>query len=306
MRICIKISGRWLRSKHFLNGELFDKIMLIILNSNSFSVYEDGKLVQEYNVDEVTDQMIFEDDIEYSWMEKRGKAVPLADFTVEYESGEGGTMSYEFDSPAEFDISKLKFSQVLTNCKMPDVYGENPVYMLEPVIGYGGKTIFTWEHLEQQEDLGEVDFTSKAEVSYPAKLRGKYSTPINTFNSLIYADPEKTILVGHGKRVAENLVIPEGVKEIVEDTFVDCVSIKTVKFPSTLEKIGKGVFFGCDELKELTFLSDIELDFDNDFVDWSRITNINFENSTRYTFKDGIIYSADEQTLYRACAKEDD
>ena len=177
--------------------------------------------------------------------------------------------------------------------------------MLEPVIGYGGKTIFTWEHLEQQEDLGEVDFSSKAEVSYPAKLRGKYSTPINTFYGLIYADPEKTILVGHGKRVAENLVIPEGVKEIVEDTFVDCLSIKTVKLPSTLEKIGKDVFRGCDELTELTFLSDIELDFDNDFVDWSKIVSINFENSTRYSFKDGIIYSADEQTLYRACAKEE-
>ena len=147
MRICIKISGRWLRSKHFLNGEEFDKIMLLILNSNSFSVYEDGKLVQEYNVDEVKDQMLFENDIEYSWMEKRGKAVPLSDFTVEYESGEGGSMSYEFDSPSEFDISKLKFSQILTNCKMPDIYGENTVYMLEPVIGYGGKTIFTLFYL---------------------------------------------------------------------------------------------------------------------------------------------------------------
>ena len=304
MRICVKIAGRWIRAKHFLNGEEFDRIMLIVLNSNSFSVYEDGKLKQEYKIDEVAEQMTFEDDIEYSWMEKRGKGVPLQDFTVEYESGEGASMSYEFDLPSEFDISKLKFSRILTNCKMPEIYGDNPVYMLEPVIGYGGKTIFTWEHLEQQEDLGAVDFSSKVEVSYPAKLRGKYSTPINTFNSLIYADPEKTILVGHTKRVAENLVIPEGVKEIVEDTFVDCLAIKTVKFPSTLEKIGKDVFRGCEELTEITFLSDIQLDFDNDFVDWSKITNISFDNSTRYKFKDGIIYSADEKIMYRACAKE--
>jgi deoxyribonuclease-4 len=27
MRICIKLSGRWLRSKHFLNGEEFDRII---------------------------------------------------------------------------------------------------------------------------------------------------------------------------------------------------------------------------------------------------------------------------------------
>ena len=70
-------------------------------------------------------------------------------------------------------------------------------------------------------------------------------------------------------------------------------------------KVGKNAFAGCDELTEITFLSDIELDFDNDFVDWSKVYSINFENSTKYTFKDGIIYSADEQTLYRACAKED-
>jgi hypothetical protein len=305
MRICVKITGRWIRAKHFLNDKEIDRIMLIVLNSNQFSVYEDGKLKQEYKIDEVADQMIFEDDIEYSWMEKRGKAVPLADFTVEYESGEGAVMSYEFDLPTEFDISKLKFSRVLTNCKMPEVYGDDFVYMLEPVIGYGGKTIFTWEHLEQQENLGEVDFTSKAEVSYPAKLRGKYSTPINTFNSLIYADPEKTLLVGHTKRVPEFLVVPEGVKEIIDECFVGCEAIKTAKFPSTLEKIGRDVFRGCEELKELTFLSDIELDFDNEFIDWTKITNINFENSSRYKFKDGIIYSADEQIMYRACAKED-
>ena len=115
MRICVKIAGRWIRSTHFLNGEVFDKIMLIVLNSNSFSVYEDGKLIDEYKIDDVTEKMTFEDDIEYSWMEKRGKAVPLANFSVEYESGEGAVMSYEFDLPSEFDISKLKFSRVLTN-----------------------------------------------------------------------------------------------------------------------------------------------------------------------------------------------
>ena len=116
MRICVKITGRWIRAKHFLNDKEIDRIMLIVLNSNQFSVHEDGKLKQEYKIDEVADQMIFEDDIEYSWMEKRGKAVPLSDFTVEYESGEGGTMSYEFDSPSEFDISKLKFGVMLCNC----------------------------------------------------------------------------------------------------------------------------------------------------------------------------------------------
>ena len=56
MRICVKIAGRWIRSTHFLNGEVFDKIMLIVLNSNSFSVYEDGKLIDEYKIDDVTEK----------------------------------------------------------------------------------------------------------------------------------------------------------------------------------------------------------------------------------------------------------
>ena len=50
-----------------------------------------------------------------------------------------------------------------------------------------------------------------------------------------------------------DVVIPEGVTEICDDAFCDCDSIKTVRLPRTLEKMGKYVFCSTNPVDTLIY-----------------------------------------------------
>ena len=43
MRICVKIAGRWIRAKHFLNGEEFDR-PVVTDNIHAFCEWFEGAL----------------------------------------------------------------------------------------------------------------------------------------------------------------------------------------------------------------------------------------------------------------------
>ena len=46
----------------------------------------------------------------------------------------------------------------------------------------------------------------------------------------------------------EEIYLPEGIEEIPERAFFRCHSLKKVKFPSTLKRIGKEAFAFCGQL----------------------------------------------------------
>lgn len=48
-------------------------------------------------------------------------------------------------------------------------------------------------------------------------------------------------------------IIPEGIVEITNYSFQQCENLKTIKFPSTLKKIGSGVLGGCPALEKIEF-----------------------------------------------------
>lgn len=52
--------------------------------------------------------------------------------------------------------------------------------------------------------------------------------------------------------IPDNLVIPEGVTEIGEDAFGDCMSLKSVIIPESVTEIGGGAFIGCESLASVT------------------------------------------------------
>lgn len=51
----------------------------------------------------------------------------------------------------------------------------------------------------------------------------------------------------------ETLIIPEGVTSIEIEAFSISSSLKTIYLPSTLETIGDGAFFGCDNLQDVCY-----------------------------------------------------
>lgn len=48
------------------------------------------------------------------------------------------------------------------------------------------------------------------------------------------------------------ITIPEGIKTINEDVFLNCEQVNTINLPESLEKIGEGAFRGCQNLSTIT------------------------------------------------------
>lgn len=65
----------------------------------------------------------------------------------------------------------------------------------------------------------------------------------------------------------ENLVLPEGIKQIAPGCFLDNTSLKNVSFPSSLEVIGEDAFRGCQHLQNVTGGENIKEIQDRAFMD---------------------------------------
>lgn len=49
----------------------------------------------------------------------------------------------------------------------------------------------------------------------------------------------------------ENLILPQTIREIKPQAFLDCIHLKQVSLPATIEAIGAGAFSGCDSLETI-------------------------------------------------------
>ena len=84
----------------------------------------------------------------------------------------------------------------------------------------------------------------------------------NIYNSnIVYPGPSNvevkegvTVFNGpsYNSEITE-FIIPEGIVEITDGSFGQCENLKTIKFPSTLKKIGSGVLGSCPALEKIEF-----------------------------------------------------
>ena len=49
----------------------------------------------------------------------------------------------------------------------------------------------------------------------------------------------------------ENLILPQAIREIKPQAFLDCIHLKQVSLPAAIEAIGVGAFSGCDSLETI-------------------------------------------------------
>ena len=104
----------------------------------------------------------------------------------------------------------------------------------------------------------------------------------------------------HGKQLV-NLVISEGVTQIGDYAFVDCIDLENVTLPNSLTSLGLMSFLGCTSLKHITVppnLTQINDAFENsgleDFVvpeTVKNLKNMNFRGCR--SLKKFIVYSKD-------------
>ena len=83
------------------------------------------------------------------------------------------------------------------------------------------------------------------------EYNGKQYSDSDFVNGLLIVDG---VLVGVNNEAVKNgtIVVPEGVKIINALAFKDC-KFDTVKFPDSLESVGKMAFFVCSQLKQVQF-----------------------------------------------------
>eukprot|EP00580_Thalassiosira_gravida_P014698 CAMPEP_0201681380 /NCGR_PEP_ID=MMETSP0494-20130426/51078_1 /ASSEMBLY_ACC=CAM_ASM_000839 /TAXON_ID=420259 /ORGANISM="Thalassiosira gravida, Strain GMp14c1" /LENGTH=503 /DNA_ID=CAMNT_0048165121 /DNA_START=376 /DNA_END=1889 /DNA_ORIENTATION=- len=61
-----------------------------------------------------------------------------------------------------------------------------------------------------------------------------------------------------GFRQLKKVTLPEGLEEIGDETFYDCVSLEQINYPSSLIRIGEGAFAECHSLKDVTLPEGLE------------------------------------------------
>lgn len=80
--------------------------------------------------------------------------------------------------------------------------------------------------------------------------------PANTNYSLvnngIYSNDGVTLYFYQGTE--SNVILPDGLVRIANNAFINNLSVTDVTFPASLTNIGDKAFFGCENLKNLTFL----------------------------------------------------
>lgn len=82
------------------------------------------------------------------------------------------------------------------------------------------------------------------------------------------------------KGLKGNVVIPEGVEEIGNYAFQNCVNIENVTLPSTLKKIGKQAFSGCTNLKSINLVEGLT-ELGNRAFEQSGLTSITIPSTLK-------------------------
>ena len=95
--------------------------------------------------------------------------------------------------------------------------------------------------------LKEITLSPEATI-----LRGVFEGCASLDMILCYS-ARKTLLFWPPSRAVGDVVIPEGIKEIGWDVFVECDQLTSVQFPSTLTHINSMAFVRCNNLKTLIF-----------------------------------------------------
>ena len=168
---------------------------------------------------------------------------------------------------------------------------------------------FTYELVDGSYTITKCDVT--ASVSKVPELRNGYAITaiadgafLGCTNIASLTIPESVKSIGvqafAGCTSLSKVHLPSRLTEIPEACFMTCISLETVELSDNVTMIGENAFYGCTNLKEFKIPDKLELIGDLAFGDCASISSFDTEGSEHYLFRDGILYSRDLATIYRA------
>lgn len=174
--------------------------------------------------------------------------------------------------------------------------------------------------LNKSKKTVEITYNGSIVNNLPTYYEGEFKVPAKvkyegTVYTVVAVGPKA--FAGADKLTA--IELPMGVDNIGDFAFEGCTSLAKIIFPGNVVKFGQGVFFKCDKIQNVSFGSEWK-EVDLKMFRWSdslTIVNIpakmerilnsksvkNLEifaadvNNSYFTTIDGILYSADNETL---------
>ncbi len=105
---------------------------------------------------------------------------------------------------------------------------------------------------------------------------------------------------------SDEVTVPDGVTEIISDTFGGCEALSEITLSDTVQRIGEKAFWGCKSLTKLHFpasLNSFEKDAFYLCKEFSEITVD--EKNPVFCSVDGVVYTKDmKEVVYCPCEKD--
>ena len=120
------------------------------------------------------------------------------------------------------------------------------------------------------------EFSSLKEIRYTGDVKSWCA--INGLEYLMqYGYMDKLYI--DGKKISEELIIPNGVTSIVDYAFYGCSSLTSVTISNDVTSIGDYAFYGCSSLTSVTISNDVTSIGDYAFYGCSSLTSVTIPNS---------------------------
>ena len=108
--------------------------------------------------------------------------------------------------------------------------------------------------------LGDTSFFSKAELANGTEitLGTGYTFPSTGNQKVYYTLTGNTVGGFENSTALTQVVIPEGVTEIVDSAFANCTNLTYIKIPDTVTQVGVSAFSHCNSLSSITLPDSLE------------------------------------------------
>ena len=131
---------------------------------------------------------------------------------------------------------------------------------------------------------------------------GNADSPITEIKIPAEVNGKKVTVIGNGafmyEYYLENIILPEGIREISDDAFYGCDEVENINIPSTVTSIGSQAFGRIYEIEEIVIPKNVQKIGVGVFEGCMNLRDITVdEGNENYCSKDGVLFSKNGEVL---------
>ena len=120
----------------------------------------------------------------------------------------------------------------------------------------------------------------------------------SSIDGVLFNKEQTKLLCYPSGRTATDYAVPYGTIQLGNASFINCMSLQTVSFPTTLSQIGSYTFENCNGLTEVSIPQSVTRMFSNSYYHCENLIAINVaEENENYCSIDGVLFIKDMSDL---------